>query len=299
MKPVSSTFVSFIASSQQMPFCELYTFEFSDGTFAYYTDLDKTIFYSGHTFLGSSLRIEGLRYKLTNTFEVDEQEVRISAFPDETLGSAAFFTAVGGGLLDNAKLTRQRAFWDPSSDQRPFIVFQNAPLEVVTLFTGFVSTITKLGQTHVEFKVKSPLRLFDMDMPRNSFSPGCLWTLFDAGCTLSKASFTTSFVVGSANPLTVIPTTSFTQTGADGIPNYYQGRLHFLSGVNAGLQVVIANNDATQFNLQYPLYAIPNPGDTFEASVGCSKLDSTCSAKFANLANFRGFPRVPPVVVSI
>lgn len=299
MKPVSPTFLTFIQNSQQMPFCELYTFEFADGSFAYFTDLDKTIFYDSKTFLGSTLRIEGLRVKLTNTFEVDEQEVRVSAYPDEALGTASFFTAVATGLLDNAKLTRQRAFWDPSADQRPFIIFQNAPFEVVTLFIGFVSTITKLGQTHAEFKVKSPLRLLDMDMPRNSFSPGCLWTLFDAGCTLSKASFTSAFTVASANPLGVVPTTPFTQTGADGIPNYYQGRLHFLTGVNAGLQVVIANNDATQFNLQYPLYAIPAAGDTFEASVGCSKLDTTCLAKFANKANFRGFPRVPPVVVSI
>src|SRR5687767_122153 len=98
MKPVSAPFLAFIAASQQMPFAELYTFEFADGSFAYYTNLDRTIFYDSKTFLGSSLRIEGLRYKLTNTFEVDEQEVRIAAYPGELLGGAEFFAAIGSGL---------------------------------------------------------------------------------------------------------------------------------------------------------------------------------------------------------
>lgn len=299
MKPVSPTFINFILASQQMPFCELYIFEFMDGTFAYYTNLDRTLFFDSKVWLGDSLRIEGLRYKLTNTFEVDEQEVKISAYPGETLGATTeFFRGIANGRLDNATLTRQRAFWDPNADQRPFIVFQTAPMEVVTLFTGQVSTITKLGQTSAEFRVKSPLRLLDMEMPRNSFQAGCQWTLYDSGCTLARASFTTSFTVASADNLTIVPVESFTEFGPDGIPNFYQGRLIFTSGVNVGVEAMISNNTATSISVQYPLGTAPSPGDTFDASLGCSKISTTCSAKFSNLANFRGFPRVPPVVVS-
>lgn len=299
MKPVSPAFLTFILNSQQMPFCELYTFEFLDGSFAYYTNLDKTIFYDSKTFLGSSLRIEGLRFKLTNTLEVDEQEIRIAAYPGETLNGASFFEAISNGILDGATLIRQRAFWDPVLDQRPFMVFQNAPLEVVTLFTGQVSTITKIGRTQVEFKVKSALRLLDTDMPRNIFQSSCLWTLYDTGCTLVKASFTTSFTVASADSRTILPVEAFTDMGADGIPNYYQGRIHFTSGIHAGLTTVIADSPPTAFVLQYPLTTPPSPGDLFEASVGCAKLIETCDVKFGNLPNFRGFPRVPPVVASL
>lgn len=298
MKPVSSTYINYLLTQQRMPFAELYTFEFLDGNFAYYTNLDRTIFYGGNAYLASELRIEGLKYKIGVGFQVDEQEIRIGAYPGETLGGAAFFSALQDGLLDGAYLTRQRAFWQPT-DGRPFIDFQAAPFEVITLFIGRVSTITKIGRSHVELKLKSPLSLLDMDMPRNSYQPGCLWTLYDSGCTLNRASFTTSFVVSSANHTVIIPTTPITTFGADGIPNYYQGRLLFTSGVNQNLQVLIATNDNVTFGLQYPLTVPPDPGDTFDASLGCSKSTDTCTLKFSNIANFRGFPRVPPVIVGI
>ena len=34
-------------------------------------------------------------------------------------------------------------------------------------------------------------------------------------------------------------------------------------------------------------------GDSFIARAGCDKRITTCSAKFANVANFRGFPNIP------
>ena len=34
-------------------------------------------------------------------------------------------------------------------------------------------------------------------------------------------------------------------------------------------------------------------GDTFRIQAGCDKQFTTCRAKFANVANFRGFPHVP------
>jgi len=298
MKPVSSTYISYLLTQQRMPFAELYTFEFLDGNFAYYTNLDRTIFYGGNAYLASELRIEGLKYKIGVGFQVDEQEIRIGAYPGETLGGAAFFSALQEGLLDGAYLTRQRAFWQPS-DGRPFIDFQSAPFEVITLFAGRVSTITKIGRSHVELKLKSPLSLLDIDMPRNTYQPGCQWTLYDSGCTLSRPSFTTSFTVLTANTTSIQPTGPIAATGADGIPNYYQGRLLFTSGVNDNLQIVIGNNDGTSFFTQYPLVVAPDPGDTFDASLGCSKQNLTCNDKFSNLANFRGFPRVPPVVIGI
>jgi uncharacterized phage protein (TIGR02218 family) len=34
-------------------------------------------------------------------------------------------------------------------------------------------------------------------------------------------------------------------------------------------------------------------GDSFIARAGCDKRIATCSGKFANTANFRGFPNIP------
>lgn len=51
--------------------------------------------------------------------------------------------------------------------------------------------------------------------------------------------------------------------------------------------------DATGLTLTFPLPALPAPGDTFTAYQGCDYTLATCRSKFANEANFRGFPFVP------
>lgn len=298
MKPVGSSLISLITSANQYLIAELFTFAFIDGTFDYYTSLDIPITYGGQTYKANGLRIEGLKFKLSVGFQVDEQDIKISAFPSDTLGGASFFTAVQEGLLDGGYLTRQRAFWAINTGI-PYKDYQAAPVGVATLFIGRVSTIGKIGRTAVEMKLKSPLNLLDIDMPRNSYSPGCLWNLYDSGCTVNRASFTQSYTVVGAQP-TVIEVASISPAvGADGINYYVQGRLLFTSGENNNLQTVIRDNNTTLFFLQYPLINVPVPGTTFTASAGCSKSPGTCLAKFANLNNYRGYPRVPPVFVSV
>jgi uncharacterized phage protein (TIGR02218 family) len=44
--------------------------------------------------------------------------------------------------------------------------------------------------------------------------------------------------------------------------------------------------------LEAPVRAVAE-GDSFIARAGCDKRISTCNAKFANTANFRGFPNIP------
>ena len=44
----------------------------------------------------------------------------------------------------------------------------------------------------------------------------------------------------------------------------------------------------------YPLPYVPTSGDAFTAAQGCDHTMATCSAKFNNLPNFRGYPFVPP-----
>ena len=44
--------------------------------------------------------------------------------------------------------------------------------------------------------------------------------------------------------------------------------------------------------LEAPVRAIAE-GDAFIIRAGCDKRIATCGAKFANVANFRGFPNIP------
>ena len=301
MKPVPPGFLAWMLSAQQMVVAELYTFSFASGAFDRFTNFDTDIIYGGNTFKGSSIRISGLKSKLAIGWQVDEQTISIDAYPGETLGGSSFFGALQSGLLDGAYFTRQRAFWEVV-DGRPSVDVTGTPKGVITVATMRVSTINKIGRTRVELKIKSPLSLLDIDMPRNTYEPGCQWELFSTGCTLSRASFQTNFTVLTATATSITPTVAVSPvTGADGVAYYGLGRLTFTSGVDNSLFVSIINNDATSFYLRQPLINVPSPGDTFFVNPGCAKTGrgGACDLKFANLQNFRGFPRVPSEVMSI
>jgi uncharacterized phage protein (TIGR02218 family) len=279
---------------------ELYEFQFLGGTTNFFTALDVPITYGGNIYLANSIRIDGLKYKIAVGLEVDEQDIVISAFPGELLGGVDCLPGIAEGLLDGAYLIRKRGFWQRNTGIAAVDFTQYDPVGVVTLFTGRVSQISKLGRTRAEVKVKSPLVLLDIDMPRNTFGPGCQWELFSPGCTLARPTFSNAFVVGSATDTVITPAGGVSPNlGADSLPYYAQGRVTFTSGDNVGLIASIDTNDATTITLRFPLNIIPATGDQFSASAGCSKTSATCTTKFANLANFRGFPRVPPVVFSV
>ena len=116
-----------------------------------------------------------------------------------------------------------------------------------------------------------------------------------------RNSFTDSYTVASSDGISITVSAISPETGADGNPYYQQGRLLFTSGDNDGVQTIVRWNDTTIFYLQYPLRVNPAPGDTFDVSAGCLKTGrgGACELKFSNLNNFRGFPRVPPIVMSV
>jgi uncharacterized phage protein (TIGR02218 family) len=125
-------------------------------------------------------------------------------------------------------------------------------------------------------------------MPRNIFSPTCLHVLYDAGCALNAADFATTTTVGAASTQTIINNAAASQ-------NEVQGTMAFTSGLNAGIRATIKSAvNGVSWSLMYPLPNIPAPGDSIIAYFGCDHTAATCSAKFSNLVNFRGFPNVPP-----
>ena len=78
---------------------------------------------------------------------------------------------------------------------------------------------------------------------------------------------------------------------------FTSGTVTWISGANAGrITEVLAHgldaSIATLTLLEAPVRAIFED-DSFIARAGCDKRIATCSAKFANVANFRGFPSIP------
>lgn len=297
---VSYQFIQWILNSNRGIMGHLYKFTAQDGANDYFTDLDIDINYDNAVWKSGSLRIEGLQRKVGVGTNIDEQSVKIWAAPADTLFGSAFLEGAQQGLMDGAAVVRYRAIWPFISGNAASDVTQQ-PIAVWPLFTGYVSAIGRGGASHIEVKVKSALMRLNVNMPRNYFQPGCLWTLFDAGCTLAKANYAVSSTIGADPSATALPISGgiAAPTGADGIANYAQGRLLFTSGVNNGLLTLIDTNDSNNLYLAYPLDNLPAAGDTITYYPGCSKSYSTCLTKFNNANNFRGFDKVPPIMVSI
>ena len=309
---VSYQYIAWILETNRAIMGHLYKFTSATGVNDFFTDLDVDINYDLATWKSTSLRFEGLQRKVGIGLNVDEQTLKIWAAPEDTLFGANFLSGAEEGLLDGAVIARYRAIWNFITGNASIDV-QKQPLVVFPLFTGYTSQITKGGASHVEMKVKSALVKLNVNMPQNYFQPGCGWTLYDSGvfnpdgtafvkgCTLLKAHFAVTGTIGAAPTLNTIPIVGGISSiiGADGIAQYAQGRLLFTSGVNNGLQVLISTNNAVNLYLAYPLNALPSTGDTVTYYPGCSKSYNTCQTKFANQANFRGFDKVPPIVLSV
>jgi uncharacterized phage protein (TIGR02218 family) len=79
--------------------------------------------------------------------------------------------------------------------------------------------------------------------------------------------------------------------------HFRYGIVTFTSGVNNGVSADIESHlraDGTVTLVFWlPLPAKPSAGDTFSIIAGCDKSFDTCRTKFANVANFRGFPHMP------
>jgi uncharacterized phage protein (TIGR02218 family) len=296
---VPQEYIAFATCCDRAIMAHLYQFTSVLGTNDYFTDFDIDIFYNGVIWKASSLRFEGLQRKIGVGLSVDEQSLKIWASPTDTMFGAKFLTGAEEGLLDGAIIVRKRAIWEFHSGNVASDI-QHNPLAVWTLFTGYTSSIAKGGASHIELKVKSSLLKLNVNMPRNYYQPGCLWTLFDHGCSLNKSSYGVDGTVLNASKRVInIAGGISPNQGADGISYFAQGRLLFTSGVNNGLQVLIDNNDNNGLYLAYPLNAVPSAGDTVTFYPGCSKSYNTCKVKFNNWDNFRGFDKVPPVVISV
>ncbi len=293
-------FIEFVKNNNRAIMAHLYRFVSVTGQEDYFTDLDWDVTAANNLWKGKSLRFEGVQRKLSVGMEVDEQQITIWANPTDTLFGSNFLTGVEQGLLDGAVIVRYRAVWNFVTGNA-YQDTRGDPIAYFPLFTGFTGQLSEGGSSHVKVQIRSALARLEVNMPKNYYQPGCLWTLFGSGCTLSKTAHTVTGTVGSNPTQRVIPVSGgiATPTGADGIQEYAQGRLTFTSGVNSGLQVLIDTNDGSNLYLAYPLDQTPSVGDGISYTPGCSKSFATCQSKYANNANFRGFDKVPPVMISM
>lgn len=280
MKTVSGPLLTLLGASSQFYMAEVLTITLLGGAALYYTTLDTDVSWNGHTFSSSGLLLT--RSKITQVRGLEVDELQIEVYPTTAqIGGIGFLAAVSNGALDGATAKLERVYY-PAWGQ--------AATGGYTLFTGLVSDI-ELGRTYATIKVSSQIELLQSVWPNLVYQPGCAWKLYSLGCGASKASFTVSSTV-KAGTLTVNGfSTNLTQPD-----DYFDlGVITFTSGNNSGITRTIKNflHANGIVNLVLPLSKLPVAGDGFTIYPGCDHSLATCTNKFSNSSNFRGFPYIP------
>jgi len=284
MKNASQALINLLNAARMAPdaptaFADCYTFTLSTGSTYTWTSVDTLIVYNGATFSASGPLVQGLKYKASVGLEVDKQQITIAARPTDLINGAPFLVALRDGGLDGASVQRDRVFLTETG---------GTVVDGVTLFKGRVSTVDRVGRTTATLTIASDLVILDYDMRRNLFSPTCVHTLYDSGCGVIRGTYAASGTAGMGSTASTI---SFSGAAAQ----HAQGSIVFSSGANANVRATVKSVVVgSTLNLIYPLPFAPAVGDAFTVYAGCDHTQNTCGSRFSNLANFRGFPYVPP-----
>lgn len=284
MKTTTAPVLAYVNAARTNPdapiaFADCFTFTLLTGVVLTYTNVDQPVIYNGATFSALGPLVQGLKYKASVGLEVDKQQITIAARPVDLVSGAPFLTALRDGAFDGATLQRDRVF---------LTAIGGTVVGGVTLFHGRISTIDVVGRTTATLTVASDLVILDYAMPSNIYSPSCLHTLYDVGCAVIRGTYASNGMIASGS-------TASTIAFAGAQSSHAQGAIVFLSGVNANTRATVKSVvSGSSLNLIYPL---PTPcviGDSFTVYFGCDHTRGTCQSVFSNLANYRGFPFVPP-----
>lgn len=282
-KPASGgmiTLLGELGGAQTAYIAELITVTLASGTIMRFSTAEKDITFSGNVYSAEwPLAVLGtIGWKLG--VEVDTLKLQLWARESDLLNSIAVLTAVVQGQFDNALVLVQRVFMPTWGD-----VSNGA----IILFQGNIADIPVADAAHAEFDVKSRKELLNIPMPYRQYQPGCYWTLYGPGCTLSAASFQASGTIGAGSGQLLL------NTNLSNPDQYFnQGYMTFLTGANTGVTRGIRQYASSgQILLFVPLINPVSTGDTFDIYPGCDKTQATCQSKFSNLANFPGNPYTP------
>lgn len=272
MKTASPTLIAHLNAGNQFIMADLYTLTLVGGTVIRFTTWDTALVMGGNTFAMWS--VERSRTRVTVGLEVDTLDLTITPTATTLVNGVAFLPAVLRGALDGAALMLQRVFMPSPGD---------TSLGGILLFSGKVST-ADVDRFGAKITVKSELELLDIQIPRNTFQSGCGNTLFDQACGVNKAGQAVAGVVTAAT-LADISTAL--------VGDLTLGLIRFDSGVNAGVSRSVRQHSSGRVYFAVPLVSACAVGDAFTAWPGCDKTLATCESRFANRANFRGYPFIP------
>lgn len=246
-----------------------------DGVSFGFTDHDRVLNFDGTDFEPES-GFTASEVRAGSDLSVDAQDAEGVLSSDRITE-----TDILDGRWDNAEVELWRVNWaDPG--QR------------VLLRRGAIGQVRR-GRVAFVAEVRSLAHVLGQTVGR-TFQAGCDATLGDGRCgvNLEAAAFR-----GTGAVTDLLRDRAFTASGLGSFAAgwFAHGTVEWASGANAGRQAEVLAHDlvdglAILTLLETPVRPV-GEGDSFIARAGCDKRLATCSAKFGNVANFRGFPHIP------
>ena len=247
----------------------------TDGVVMGFTDHDLALVFDGTTFEAETGLVAS-EIRASSDMAVDAQDA------EGVLTSGRITeTDILDGRWDNATVEVFRVNWaDPS--QRSL------------RRRGSLGEIRR-GRVSFVAEVRSLARILGQTVGR-TFQSNCDAALGDARCGIDLESSTNK---GAGTITSLTDGRTFQASGLAGFVSgwFSFGKVTWATGPNAGRTTEVAVHSLSAGVAVFVLMDLPvKPigfGDTFFARAGCDKEVATCSAKFGNVPNFRGYPTIP------
>jgi uncharacterized phage protein (TIGR02218 family) len=241
-----------------------------DGVVLGFTDHDEDIAFDGTLFRASS----GL------------QAAEASASLGLAVGGGEVVGALGSDGLTEEDLSA--GSWDCAKVEI-FMVNWKLPDQRLRLRVGEIGEVRRMGAAF-NAELRSMAHRLDARQGR-LFMATCDAELGDARCgvDLDNALLRGEGAVVSATRFEVVAMGlgGFEERWFDG------GMLTWTSGGNEGRRCEVRQHRGDRLGLWQGLPSEAAAGDEFVVTAGCDKRFRTCRERFANAANFRGFPHMP------
>ncbi len=164
----------------------------------------------------------------------------------------------------------------------------------ILLATGVLGEVRREGAAFTA-EVRSLADRLNQESGR-LYTGTCNADLGDARC---KVDLEQPGFRGTGTVAALSGTSTFTASGLESFADgwFTGGLLSFSSGANSSIAIEVKTHRVDAARVTIVLWqAAPEPigpGDTFVVTAGCDKQLATCRDRFANTANFRGFPHIP------
>lgn len=210
--------------------------------------------------------------------EVDTLKVSLLVNPSVMRNGMPLTAFAQAGGFDGCQVTVRRFFAETQNSE---------PAGNFVVFYGEEGGV-QVTASEVAIDVKSGMQLLDTKLPRNLFSAQCGRSVYDAGCGANRSAFAVTSNVTSNGTVSLFDANLPQATG------YFElGSVTFLTGQNEGETRTVKSFAGGQVGLMFPLPYAPLTGDVVQIVPGCDNTLATCTSKFANQGNFRGFPYIP------